>query len=155
MKATFRSLDKITICTVFAVFLFVFPLTLHAKSIGRDQINIRSEPSTTSSVLYKAPLGYPIVVEKESKDWIYFRDWENNKGWVHKPLVSNIKTVVILVDKANVRDSGSEKGKVVAKAEQGEIYKVLEKKNNWVRLGYYHGDTPLGWIRSDLVFGGK
>jgi SH3-like domain-containing protein len=128
-------------------------LSAHAKSIGKDQVNIRSGPSATTSIVFEAPLGYPIEIKKQEGKWVYFRDWENNTGWVYKPLVSNIKTAVILVETANVRSSASTKSNIVAKAEIGEIYKVLGTKNNWVRLGYYHGGSPLGWIRADLVFG--
>ena len=147
-------LNTFSICLISSTLILCFlSTTVHAKSINKDEVNIRSEPNTTSTVLYKAPLGYPIIIEKESKGWVYFRDWEDNKGWVHKPLVSDIKTAVILVDKANVRNSPNEKAKVVTKAEVGEIYKILEKKGNWVHIGYYHGGSSVGWIRSDLVFG--
>ena len=127
--------------------------TLEAKSIGRDQVNIRSGPSLNSNILSTVPLGYPIKVEKETNNWSYFHDWQQKNGWVHSTLVSDIETAVILVEKANIRSDAGMNGKVEATAAQGEIYKILEKEGNWVKLGYYHGGETLGWIRDDLIFG--
>ena len=124
-----------------------------AKSIGKDQVNIRSGPSLNSDIIFVAPLGYPIEIEKQVNNWALFHDWQNNNGWVYKPLISNVKTAVILVDKANLRSSAGRKARVVATAALGEIYKVLSKKGNWSKLGYFHGGSALGWIRNDLVFG--
>ena len=145
--------------SLFRTSLLAAPLCLalagsaEAKSIGKDQVNIRSEPSTSSAVLFTAPLGYPIKIQKENGDWVYFRDWQNNTGWVHKPLVSNVTTAVVLVDKANIRSSANTKASVVATAEMGEIYTILGREGNWVKLGYYHSGTEAGWMRNDLLFG--
>jgi uncharacterized protein YgiM (DUF1202 family) len=57
------------------------------------------------------------------------------------------------VEKANVRSDATIESKIVSTVEQGEIYTILAKKNNWIKLGYYHGNSELGWIRDDLVFG--
>lgn len=141
-----------------ACFLIIPALVMHpgsawAKSIGRDQVNIRSGPSLTSGIAFHAPLGYPVKIEKEKGKWAFFRDWENNTGWVYKPLICDIETAVILVESANVRSSAGKKYAVVAKAKRGQIYKVLARNGNWVHLGYYFGGEAVGWVRSDLVFG--
>lgn len=130
---------------------FVTPAA--GKSIGKDQVNIREQPTQSSAVLYTAPLGYPIEIKKESGDWVYFHDWLDNSGWVYKPLVSDIETAVILVEKANIRSAATVSSAVVAHATQGEIYTILARDGNWVKLGYYQSGTAVGWIRDDLVFG--
>ena len=124
-----------------------------AESISKDKVNIRSGPSLRSRIVYKAPLGYPIKVEKKQGKWAFFRDWENDTGWVYEPLVSEVETAVVLVKKANVRSAPGTGHKVTAKVARGDIYKILDRDGNWLKLGYYFGDDELGWIRSDLVFG--
>ena len=126
---------------------------LGAKSIGKDQVNIRSGPSLNSNILSTVPLGYPVKVEKETDNWSYFHDWQQKTGWVHTSLISDIATAVILVEKANVRNAAGMNGKVEGTAVQGEIYKILDKEGKWVKLGYYHGGEVVGWIRDDLIFG--
>ncbi|MGV8074169.1 MAG: SH3 domain-containing protein [Syntrophobacteraceae bacterium] len=152
MKRSIR-LSALLTYLIIGIALPALPGSTYAKSIGKDQVNIRSGPSIKSRVILRAPLGTPIKIEKEKGDWVFFRDWLNNTGWVHKPLISDIETAVILVENANMRSSASIKSEVVAKATRGEIYKVLEKNGKWVHLGYYMENEPVGWVRSDLVFG--
>ncbi len=124
-----------------------------AKSIAKDQVNLRSGPSQSSDILLTAPQGYPIEVIKTLGKWTQYRDWQHSIGWVYSSLVSDIETAVILVEKANIRSGVGTSTTVVATAAVGEIYKILDRQNNWVQLGYYEASTALGWIRADLVFG--
>lgn len=144
-----------SLCTcLFASSLLAFstPVVM-AKSIVKDETNIRSGPSTKDEILFTVPRGYPIKVERRDGQWTQFRDWQNNTAWVYTPLVSNVNTAVVTAEKANVRSSASLKSQVVTNAEMGEIYKVLGKKGDWVQVGYYDNGSPVGWIRHDLVFG--
>jgi len=124
-----------------------------ARSIAKDETNIRSGPSLQSEILFTVPRGYPIEVQERSGKWTRFQDWQGNSAWVYSSLVNDVNTAVILVEKANIRSAGSINAKVAAVAEIGEIYKVLSKKGDWVQLGYYDSNAPVGWIRHDLVFG--
>ncbi len=126
--------------------------TARAKSIAKDNVNIRTLPTTRSEILFKAPIGYPVKIEREKGKWAFLRDWTNDTGWVYKPLLCDIQTAVILVDRANVRKFAGTRYPVIGKAEKGEIYKVIEKNGRWLHLGYYFEDAPFGWVRSDLVF---
>ena len=127
----------------------------HAKtmSIAKDEVNVRSKPSKQSQVLYKATRGYPVLAKKRQHHWLYVEDWHGRKGWVYAKLVSSIPTTVVKVDMANVRKGPSQKNASIAKAKQGEIYKVLASRNNWVKIGYYFENEPAGWIHEDLVWG--
>jgi len=124
-----------------------------ADSIGKDDVNIHSKPSLQSKVTFKAPLGYPIEIEKQQGDWVYVKDWQSETGWVYKPLVSDVDTAVILVDKANLRNGPGLDHQVTGEAEEGEIYKILGKTGDWLHLGFYKSGDDAGWVRSDLVFG--
>ncbi|MFZ5448577.1 MAG: SH3 domain-containing protein [Thermodesulfobacteriota bacterium] len=129
----------------------VFAATM--QSIGKDQVNVRSKPNLNSEVLFEVGLGYPISVEKQQDNWVYFTDWKNQAGWVYKPLVSKTQTAVILVDNANIRKGPSLRKPVIMKASQGEIYKIFGEKGDWVQIGYYLDNEKVGWIRDDLVWG--
>jgi uncharacterized protein YgiM (DUF1202 family) len=123
------------------------------RSIGKDKVNVRAQPSLHSEVIFQASLGYPIEVEKQRNNWVYFTDWKKNTGWVYRPLVSRIKTAVILVDEANVRKGPSLRRPVVMQASKGEIYKIFGERGNWVKIGYYLENEVIGWVRQDLVWG--
>ena len=146
-------LPSVCTCLLTGSLLICTAAAAPAKSIVKDETNIRSGPSTKDEILFTVPRGYPIQVERRSGQWTQFRDWQNNTAWVYTPLVSDINTAVITAEKVNIRSSGSLKSQVVTNAEMGEIYRGLGKKGDWVQLGYYDNSSPVGWIRHDLVFG--
>jgi SH3-like domain-containing protein len=122
-------------------------------SIAQNEVKVRVKPSSKAEVLYKAQRGYPVLVKKRQQNWLYVEDWHGKKGWINAKLVSSIATTVIQEEEANVRKGPSQKDASIAKAKQGEIYKVLAVKNNWVKIGYYFEKEPLGWIQKNLVWG--
>jgi SH3-like domain-containing protein len=142
-------------CLVAALFMMLVGPVCAAtmQSIGKDQVNVRSKPDLNSEVLFELFLGYPIQVEKQQNNWVYFTDWKNQAGWVFKPLVSKTQTAVILADSANIREGPSLKKPVVRKASKGDIYKIFGEKDDWVQVGFYLENEKIGWIRDDLVWG--
>jgi SH3-like domain-containing protein len=123
------------------------------KSIGKDGVMVRSGPSLDHQVVFRASLGYPVEIKEKKGDWVLIRDWEGDTGWVFEPMISEIRTAVIRTEGANIRSAPSTDGDVRAKARKGEIFKILDRKDNWLKLGYYHDGVEVGWIRQDLVFG--
>lgn len=123
------------------------------KSIVGDKVNVRSGPGRTHEVLFRANLGYPIQVEHEQGEWVRFKDWLGERGWVTKEMVGETRTVVVLGNDANVRKGPGAAEQATGKVQRGEIYKVLARKNGWIKLGYYEDSQELGWIRDDLVWG--
>jgi uncharacterized protein YgiM (DUF1202 family) len=145
---------KIFFLTVAAVVLLVSPgLASNMQSIGKDRVNVRSKPSLNSDVVFETFLGYPIQIEKQQKNWVYFTDWKNQTGWVYKPLISRTQTALVLVDEANIRKGPGLSRPVVKQASKGEIYKIFDEKGEWVKVGYYLENEVIGWIRQDLVWG--
>jgi SH3-like domain-containing protein len=123
------------------------------KSIGKKRANVRAEPNLKSEILFQVHRGDPIKVAKQKDNWVYVTDFQHNSGWVYKPLVANIKTVVVLAKTANIRKGPSLKRPVVKRAAAGEIYKMFAEKGSWVKVGYYWENEVIGWIRDDLVWG--
>jgi SH3-like domain-containing protein len=138
---------------VWVLFLVCSVLASNMKSIGKERVNVRSKPDLNSEVVSEASLGYPIQIERQQNNWVYFTDWQNNTGWVYKPLISRTQTALITVDDANIRKGPSLKKPVVKQAAKGEIYKIFDEKGEWVKVGYYLENEVIGWIRQDLVWG--
>jgi uncharacterized protein YgiM (DUF1202 family) len=145
---------KVIYLTVVSVVLLVSSAwAATMQSIGKDRVNVRSKPNLTSEVVFEAYLGYPIQIEKQQNNWVYFTDWKNNTGWVYKPLISRTQTALVLVEEANIRKGPSLRRPVVKQASKGEIYKIFDEKGEWVKVGYYLENEVIGWIRQDLVWG--
>jgi uncharacterized protein YgiM (DUF1202 family) len=134
--------------------ILVVPGWASTASIGKAKVNVRSKPSLKSEVLFQAHLGYPVEVEKTKGKWVQIRDWQDNVGWVYRPLINKkVHTAVVLPEKVNIRKGPGLKHGVVGQAESGEVYKIFKEKQGWVKVGYYLENQVIGWIRNDLVWG--
>ncbi|RYU57378.1 peptide-binding protein [Methylolobus aquaticus] len=125
------------------------------KSIGKDAVNVRKAPKLDSEVLYETHIGYPIEIDKTQGDWVRFKDWQGTVGWVHKPLVSDVRTAVVVGDDVNVRKGPGSEHAVVKKVAKGEVYKVTGHKGEWVKIAYYIEGEEIGWVRKDMLWGSQ
>lgn len=141
----------------FALVVLITSSTVFAesgmKSVAKDNVNIRRGPGQNHEIFYQAPLGYPLKIERTQGDWVLCRDWEGDSGWIKRSLLGNLKTVIILGSKVNLRQGPSLSQPISKKTERGNIYKVLRSRDGWYQLGYLDGNEPAGWARADLVWG--
>ena len=113
-----------------AILLLLVAQAAPARSIAKDETNIRSGPNLQSEILFTVPRGYPIEVQERSGEWTRFQDWQGNSAWVYSSLVTDVNTAVILVDKANIRSAGATSAKVAAVAEIGSAIDYLLAQEN-------------------------
>ncbi len=147
---------------IFQIGTFVFFL-LHQGaalaemvSIADEDINMRSGPGTQHEVLWKIGSGFPVEITKKEGDWLQVKDFEESTGWVKKDMTQKTPHMIVKANKGtskqiNVRSEASAKGKVVAKANYGVVFKTLEKKSGWVKVEHSQGVT--GWVESSLLWG--
>lgn len=124
-------------------------------SIAKDRVNIRSGPSMKAKPIFQAQLGYPVRQENRRHRWAYIRDWKGRRGWVYQPLVSRVRTVIVLPPQAKIRQGPAARTPVEGEAYRGEIYKIFGTKGKWVKIGYYLENEVRGWIHRDLVWGDR
>jgi N-acetylmuramoyl-L-alanine amidase len=122
-------------------------------SIGKELINVRTGPGLKFPVAFQGEMGYPLQVDKKRGKWLPVRDWKGRSGWVYRPLVSEVHTVIILAETANIRQGPSLKNRVEGYASKGEIYKVVAIQGHWVKIAYYLENETRGWIYQNLVWG--
>ena len=125
-----------------------------------DHLNVRAEPSLSSTVLTQLSSGNEATYIKSQNDWIQIQ-YGTTTGWVSNQYVTvkelskaaademvetpnegNIFTVT--VDAVNVRKKADLTSKRVGVAYRGEQFKILEQSNNWVHIQYK--DNTEGWI---------
>ena len=100
-------------------------------AVSRPEINMRSGAGTQHEALWVLSRGYPLEVLARKGKWLKVRDFENDRGWVYRPL-TNAGTPhhVVKVQVLNIRSAPSLKSRVLAKAAHGEILKTLERKRD-------------------------
>lgn len=119
-------------------------------TITASVANIRSEPDTNSDILWKVEKYFPIDVIKKSDSWYYFKDFEDDHGWVHQSLVEDVPAVITIKDLSNIRSGPSTKEEILFSVEKGIPFKLLERKDRWLHVE--HADGDRGWIYDALVW---
>jgi len=119
--------------------------------IASDYANVRSSPSTSSSVLRKITKGktIEIVAKNYLTDWQQI--WASSKyGYVHTSNIKFYSTITGFVNASSlyIRATASTKGKVLKKLTRGKKLVVLQKGKTWHKV-FYSGTT--GYVSARYV----
>ena len=145
-------LKKLSALTV-GLFLAISP-ALNAKemvSVSKPQANLRSGAGTQHSAIWVLSKGFPLMVTARRGNWLKVRDYENDVGWVYRPLVGKTPYVIVKSSVANLRSAPSTTSRIVGKAVYGDTLRTLAHQNTWVRIQNKGGTR--GWVARSLVWG--
>ena len=131
-----------------------------------DRLNLRLEPSLSSTVLSQLQRGQTALYIKETNNWVQV-EYENQIGWVSKQYVTIVsgetnnttttsevsdsqqvtdKLFTVNVSAVNIRQKPSLNAKKVGTIKLNEQYEVLGRSDNWVQIEYVKGKK--GWVYS-------
>jgi SH3-like domain-containing protein len=119
-------------------------------AVASEVANIRSGPGTDSEVLWQVERYYPLLVIEKKGPWYRFKDVDGHQGWIHKSLLNTTATVIVRVNRANLRPGPGTQNAIVFDAEKGTPFKILERKKDWLKVQHVDGDS--GWIFKSLVW---
>ncbi len=125
-------------------------------SVDRDLINVRSGPGENYKVKWEYGKGFPLQITSTKGQWYKVKDFENDTGWVFKPLTTTTPHMIVKANKnknsqINVRSGPGTKYKIVAKAYYGVVFKTLEQKQGWAKVE--HDSGTVGWIKRSFLWG--
>jgi SH3-like domain-containing protein len=127
------------------------PLWAERLALSVGKANVRSGPGTDKyEILWEIEKYHPIQVIQKQGDWIFFKDFEGDEGWIHKRLVDKTPSVITRKDMVNIRSGPGTDNAVSFRAERGVPFKVLERKGEWLKIQSAYGDK--GWIHRKLVW---
>ena len=144
------------ISLAFSLLLFAQSVAAEMVSIAGEDINMHSGPGTTYGLLWTIGSGFPVEIVSSKGEWLQVKDFEGSTGWVHKKATQKTPHMIVKANKGtdqqiNVRSEPSTKGRIVAKANYGVVFKTLEKKGGWVKVE--HGQGVTGWVDGLLLWG--
>lgn len=125
--------------------------------VNSATLNLRSDPSLESDILTQLNQGTQAILLKKDGDWSKIKLSDGTTGWVASWLIkevhtqiSNQPTVKILNPGTNLRAGPSTKHEIVAKADEGEIFPIINTVNDWFQIQLKNGQTAYvaGWIVS-------
>ncbi len=123
-------------------------------SLKSDDANIRVGPSKNYPIEIKLiKKNYPLKVLDEYEEWRKVEDFNRNIGWIHKSLISGIRTGIILSnDNKKIQLLNTLDGDVIGEIGNGNIVFLEKCKIDWclVSLGDFEG-----WIDKNYIWGVK
>ena len=134
--------------------LLVFAPASQAKdmvSVDRAEVNMRSGASTRHSILWSLGKGYPLEVTHRQGNWLKVRDFENDTGWIYRPVVAKTPHVIVKASVANLRSAPSTGSRILGKAGYGDVLRTVEHRSKWIKVQRESG--VKGWISRALVWG--
>lgn len=124
------------------------------KGVVIELLNVRTEPSTTGTVIGKLDKDTAVTIYSKKKDWLQIK-FADQKAWVSAEFVqvgeestqktdkSSGKMATVTASTLTVRSDGSENSTIIGSVSQGESYEILDEVNNWVKIEYQPG--KYGW----------
>ncbi len=148
--------------TFFSLFIFFFFFLASSVSLAQmlsvdgENVNLRSGPGTKYQVKWEYGKGFPLKVVSQKGDWVKVTDFENDTGWIYKPLLSSKGHMIVKAFKdknkrINIRSGPGTRYRVVGKAYYGVVFETLEQQNGWAKVRHETG--LVGWIKRTLVWG--
>lgn len=120
-------------------------------SVTAEKANIRSGPGTDQyDVLWEVERYHPVDVIRTQGEWVFFRDFEGDEGWIHGSLLGKTAAVITRSDMVNIRSGPGTQNDIVFKAERGVPFQVVKRQGDWIQIRSGAGDE--GWIHKNLVW---
>lgn len=142
----------------FKLWMLGLPLLLAAGSASAETLsvkvasaNFRARPHESAELKFTADKFFPVDVVEKKNGWVKVRDFEGDEAWVLEKTLGTIPSVVVSTDKANIREAANTTSDVLFQVKRGEVFKIEERKENWLKVVDANGDG--GWIREDMVWG--
>jgi SH3-like domain-containing protein len=122
-------------------------------SLKGSEGNARRGPGLTHRIDWVfTHAGMPLKITAEYENWRRVEDVEGAGGWVHYSLLSGVRSALVTLDMAELRDAPDSEAVVVAQAELGVVGRVLECSPDWCRVAL---DGQRGWVRKASIWGVK
>lgn len=143
---------------VIVLLLLVFCSASFAEmlSVNGDSVNLRSGPGTNYDVKWEYGKGFPLKVVSRKGDWVQVTDFENDTGWIYRPLLVDKGHMIVKMNKdknskINIRSGPGTRYKIVGKAYYGVVFETLEQRDGWAKVKHETG--LVGWIKRSLIWG--
>ena len=136
------------------VIFFVTLSSAYARgmvSIRGESVNMRSGPGLHTQPLWRLQKGYPLRVIKRQGKWLKVQDFENDQGWIYRPLTSPTPHYIVKGKIVNIRSGPGRQHRVISHVARGDLLRTLGKKTAWVKVKLPNGRS--GWIAKRLVWG--
>ncbi|MBD8069312.1 SH3 domain-containing protein [Bacillus sp. PS06] len=131
--------------------------------VTASSLNVRNSNSLSGSIVASLKKGNSVTIVSESNDWLEIQLSNGNKGWVASWYIERKvspttpstgssteqgNSVKILSNGTNIRSGASTTTNVIARANEGDTYKIVSTEGDWYKIEISNGKTGYiaGWI---------
>jgi SH3-like domain-containing protein len=109
-------------------------------------------PSQKAVPLFAIARGTPVEVVVQLDVWVKVRDAKGDLAWIEKRQLSEKRTVMVRVERAQVRDQADDKAATVFEAEKDVLLELIEAGSvGWIKVK--HRDGQQGFVKAGQVWG--
>ena len=121
-----------------------------------DNALLYDAPSSKGVKHFIIARGTPVEVVLTQGNWIKVRDNGGNMAWIEARLLSSARTLLVRVDKADIRAEANDKSAIVFSAEKNVVLDMVEAGRSdanpgWVKVK--HRDGQSGFVKASQVWG--
>ncbi|CAG0972763.1 hypothetical protein MTYP_01325 [Methylophilaceae bacterium] len=125
---------------------------LDYRSIGATKAVLFDAPSAQAKKLYVIWQGYPVEIIVNLGDWVKVRDNQGGLTWVEARNLSPKRTVIVVQDQAEMRQSADASSALVSSLEKDVVLDFVEASpGGWVKVK--HRDGLTGYVQATSVWG--
>jgi SH3-like domain-containing protein len=142
------------LATVLLAALAALPAYAEFRSIGEATAILYDAPSPRAKRLFVASRFLPVEIISADGAWARVRDPSGDLAWVERKMLSERRTVLVVVSVAEVRQRPDEQSPIAFRVGQGVALEYAEQSGvmpGWVRVR--HRDGATGFVRIREVWG--
>ena len=109
-------------------------------------------PSQRGAKLFVIKRDTPVEVVVGLEGWAKVRDAEGGLAWIERKNLSDRRSVIVRIERAEIRQKAEEAAPLVFEAEKNVSLEYLETlPGGWIKVR--HRDGQMGFVRAGQVWG--
>lgn len=147
---------KKSILVLMLTFVALMPMSVLAldfRSVAVPKAVLYDAPSSAAKKILLLSQYYPVEVIVNLGDWLKVRDAQGTISWIEAKQLSTKRTVLVSVNKAELRQSADTSSPLVATLEKDVALEVTDMNlnNGWLKVK--HRDVAAGYILISSTWG--